>query len=97
MTDPVDTNALRTAGKRADYYQTGDGPTWRAAADEVDRLRTELAWMTEHAGQRASAYERLRAAIENAPHDVGCATAAESLLGAARDPQRPCICWKGDL
>ena len=42
MTDPVDTGALRKAGERADYYQTGEGPIWRAAADEVDRLRTAI-------------------------------------------------------
>jgi len=34
--------------------------------------------------------------IEKAPHDVGCATPAESLLGAPRDPERPCTCWKAD-
>jgi len=39
----VDAAALRAAGERADYYRTGDGPLWRAAADEVDRLRAVIA------------------------------------------------------
>ncbi|MCS6578273.1 hypothetical protein [Curtobacterium poinsettiae] len=64
-------------------YSAAYGPARRAWMNDAD-AHTE--------GLKAVA----RAVIENAPHDVGCASPAESLLGVARDPERPCTCWKAD-
>lgn len=90
MTDPVDTDALRMLIKLEGAVESGKlREALGSAADEVDRLRTELAWMTEHAAQRASAYERARAVIENAPHFPGCEMFT---VGGSWK----CTCWKAD-
>jgi hypothetical protein len=60
---------------------------WLAQHDaERDRLRGELAWITEHATQRANAYAKARGVIENAPHAYLECTAR----GLA------CTCWKAN-
>lgn len=86
MNAPVNTAALRTAGERADYYQTGDGPLWRAAADEMDRL-----WESLH--DRENEVDRLRIVIEDAPHEPQC-----DKYSVAQDDELPrqCDCWKAD-
>jgi len=43
MTDPVDTDALRRLAQSAEHgWDTETGPSLRAAANEVDRLRIVL-------------------------------------------------------
>lgn len=108
MTDPVDTDALR---KIADELSTAISdpydcePLLRAAADEVDRLRSELssarlyrdAWKSgmEVAGDQymhtKQENKRLRAAIENAPHADWC------MIHALIKYDRICNCWKADV
>jgi hypothetical protein len=116
MTDPVDTEALRAMAAAGDYNM---GPFAVAAADEVDRLREQLAaaednalthaqdagrfetevdrlraaWEeAEVARSAATAYgERLRAVIENAPHDARCTVRWGKRFGYF------CTCWKAEV
>ncbi|WP_146243435.1 hypothetical protein [Curtobacterium sp. MCLR17_034] len=103
MTDPVNTDALRKAGERADYYQTGDGPLWRATADDVDRLRlseqdaSSVRYRYESGVtvggalvQATETVDKLRSLIENAPHDrdESCG------FGVAPRDMSNCTCWK---
>lgn len=100
MTDPVDTAALRTAGRMIAPGFPGVDKAMDTAADEVDRLRAELmqaqqdvtdaendgiGWM-----DRAN---RLRAVIENAPHDESVCDVPTALLERMTVP---CTCWKAD-
>lgn len=92
--------ALRAAADQLETAQA-DADLWANEAvrevTEKNRLSAELA-ISEN---RTHGYEEvvagLRAVIQNAPHDVTCATPAESLLGAPRDSERPCTCWKADV
>lgn len=82
MTDPVDTDALRGTANRIDDQRDTPLPTaWSDARDAVDGLRAA-----------ADELDRLRAVIEDAPHDfddgLGC-------WGAPGQPE-PCTCWKAD-
>lgn len=98
MTDQVDTDALlRSIRTLVDRYLT--------AADEVDRLRSELAKSildsreatktAQFERERAEGYERemngLTAIFENAPHDSGC-----QFSFLPEDKQRRCTCWKAE-
>lgn len=76
----------------------------RAAADEVDQLRAAESRMYADRAQALVSLSKqldtnahLLAVIDNAPHDFGCATPAESLLGVDRAPERPCTCWKASI
>lgn len=96
MTDPVNTDALRTQ----QWQDVDELAEWAiAAADEVDRLRLSDWNATSQRDQLADALrrsdnenDRLRAVIENAPHagDVG-------VCNRDRDGYSPhlvCTCWK---
>lgn len=110
MTDPVDTGELRAWAVDARDIATGGGSgpnllnvcadKLTAAADEVDRLRGEAddayrsgyALGREHA--KAKAEMRLRAVIENAPHQIySDDTACPAAYG---EEDAVCTCWKAD-
>ncbi|WP_336698160.1 hypothetical protein [Curtobacterium sp. USHLN213] len=83
-----------------DLYEYEDRIVWhrntatalRAAANEVDRLRDRNSMDWYQAGRDADAEnERLRALIENAPHQLDCNTEP----GGIGDPNI-CTCWKAD-
>jgi hypothetical protein len=71
----------------------------RTAADEVDRLRAERDSWQRRTGdlydeweQQVDVTTRLRAAIENAPHEHSHGTPCYAgILGFAK-----CTCWKAD-
>ncbi|QKS15717.1 hypothetical protein HUN59_05320 [Curtobacterium sp. Csp2] len=99
MTDPVDTDALR---ERADAL-LGPMPmaqldrayaSLRAAADEVDQLRAELAISENRAGGYEEVVAGLRAAIEDAPHDSSCWLVDPQSTWTKNE--RDCTCWKAD-
>lgn len=98
MTDPVDTNKLRElqalcGGILSRNLLEGSG-VWKInreitralarAADEVDRLRAELAISENRAGGYEEVVAGLRTVIENAPHRKHCR------------PHIACTCWKAD-
>ncbi|MDK8171726.1 hypothetical protein QP735_04205 [Curtobacterium citreum] len=90
MTDSVDTGALRdlqalSGGILSRNLLKGSG-VWKINRDVARAL-----------GAAADEVDRLRAVIEKAPHDTGCATPAEQLLGVPRDPEQPCTCWKAEV
>ncbi|UXZ57074.1 hypothetical protein [Curtobacterium sp. Arg-1] len=117
MTDPVDTDALRGDGetmrRSADVLDaiSDIGPQQRAraeriiaAADEVDRLRKELAkndpsfWQEQSdtwkrlANDERAITDRLSAVIAAQQHDDLCAV--WDLNGGTSD--EGCTCWKAD-
>jgi hypothetical protein len=107
MTDPVDTDALRAVAAEMDNDDWTDwssteahvnGEKVAAAADEVDRLRDRAVDDAKDREQlrvdfnaRSAEASRLRAVIENAPHDSGCDM---RLSEAIRIPEDKCTCWK---
>jgi hypothetical protein len=99
MTDPVNTDALRdlqslSGGILSRNLLEGSG-VWKInqdvtrslgfAADELDRLRAELAISENRAGGYEEVVAGLRTVIENAPHREHCR------------PNIACICWKADV
>ncbi len=93
MSDPVDTDALRALStiqwSRLMDWASEAEQGLIAAADEVDRLRTEsAAWSAqaietaEVLGKTGIEVGRLRAVIENAPHEEDCPA------------EYGCTCWK---
>lgn len=99
-TDPVDTDALRRLAYDVEHgWDTETGPSLRAAADELDRLRglftAEDAFSRARIGRADDARDRLRAVIENAPHAEWCASSPD--LRIPSDPMGKCDCWKADV
>lgn len=100
MTGPVNTDALRDAAWEKYAALNGIHPHsierdtfeqgWDAAANEVDRLRAKVARRDTKLGDYAVELDRLRAVIENAPHDQSGADGCMSLVGGK------CDCWKAD-
>lgn len=89
MTDSVDTDALRTAGRMLAPGFPGVDEAMTAAADEVDRLREVdiiNRRLTETVGNLEHERNQLRAVIEDAPHSRAC-----RWLYAT---SQPCTCWK---
>lgn len=110
MTDPVDTDALRALVNQHNDLDPLGHQMWelaarsslRAAADEVGRLRVRCEHLDgEHEQVKANRdqiivdYQRLRAVIENAPHDADCWLLEDPDEGVLPSHRR-CTCWKAD-
>jgi hypothetical protein len=104
--DPVDTDALRALGAELRSARLGlqvPGDEMIAAADEVDRLRAELAEcdppaapVLEAMGDATREIFRLRAVIVNAPHGDRCRSNGWYDRGTSAFQVGPCTCWKAD-
>lgn len=97
MTDPVDTDALRETARKAGVAiaavaRNGGRIQMRVPADpdsDTDLLVTALEC---DALAAADEVDRLRAVIENAPHDGDCRGFLNGWAAA-----KPCDCWKAEV
>lgn len=86
MSDPVDTDALR------ELLVLGAPPLSATAAGHDKWIgRVRLAGIAA-----ADEVDRLRAVIEDAPHDAACLTAANGYNVVALNLPGNCTCWKAD-
>jgi hypothetical protein len=65
----------------------------RAAAAELDQLRAFKSGVESVRQAQQQEQDRLRTAIENAPHGKGCA----ALCSRGHANYGPCDCWKVDV
>lgn len=80
----ADAEANRRDDRQDPYWTSKAIKALRAAADEVGRLRANVARRDVKLDNYAVDLDRLRAVIENAPHREHCR------------PHIACTCWKAD-
>jgi hypothetical protein len=95
---PKEQHAIDTApfsGLAQHYYAL-----FLRKCDEVDRLRASVDATAALSDVTAKNYLRLRAVIENAPHDSSCQVRGLWILPArgrfAEQQSGHCTCWKTD-
>jgi hypothetical protein len=101
MADALDPVAEATLGRMMWHTVHDAKDAFRAAADEVDRLRAEIILSPDERIARAIAsasmkidfvpaedVHRLRTVIEDAPHQMDCSTQTHA---------GDCDCWKADV
>lgn len=109
MAEPFDTDALRDWAVDAQDIAAagGSGPNMlqlcasnlTAAADELERLRKDVAFWIEQsdiwkrlANDERDAADRLRTVISDAPHGVNCNCSTYRVEGVVQTVG--CTCWK---
>ncbi|PYY60028.1 hypothetical protein DEJ17_06560 [Curtobacterium sp. MCSS17_011] len=93
MTDPVDTDALRTPYDHFPDLRQAYSEGFERAYAEVERLRAESHAKDVVLLARDLKEQELRAVIENAPHGELCRWDRTDAL-AYRGQGANCTCWK---